>query len=334
MRLHSADVIIVGAGISGLLAARRLMDAGARVTMFERAAAPGGRLATRQLGDGLADSGAQFFTVRTPEFLRIVDEWLSAGWVFTWAKGWSDGLSAAFSSDGFPRYAARGGFAALAQHISEAIDVRYATGVARISYADGWRLTTENGQQFHTRALLLTPPVPLSLSLLRAGGVALPPDDERALERIRYLPCLSVLLQIEGEITLPPPGAIQRPDSDVAWIADNQAKGISAARIVTAHANPAASALRWAMSDGEIVAWMAAELAPWLDESARIVDAFVERWPHAIPEAMHPERCLVLHSPGPLAFAGDAFNGPRVEGAALSGLAAAEKMIEPRLHAN
>jgi monoamine oxidase len=57
----SADVVIVGAGLSGLRAARVLADAGRRVIVLEARPRVGGRLLDAFLGDGVqADLGAQW----------------------------------------------------------------------------------------------------------------------------------------------------------------------------------------------------------------------------------------------------------------------------------
>ena len=71
------QVVVVGAGISGLLAARRLSEAGHDVVVFDKGRSSGGRCATRRVGDSTFDHGAQFFTVRSDEFASLVHEWLS-----------------------------------------------------------------------------------------------------------------------------------------------------------------------------------------------------------------------------------------------------------------
>ncbi|MBE0566903.1 MAG: NAD(P)-binding protein [Krumholzibacteria bacterium] len=60
----AADVLVVGAGMSGLMAAQTLTDQGVRVLVLEKDSSVGGRLATRRIGGGRADQGAQFFTAR------------------------------------------------------------------------------------------------------------------------------------------------------------------------------------------------------------------------------------------------------------------------------
>ena len=71
--------VIVGAGISGLLAARELRDAGWDVVVLDKGRGVGGRMATGRFGGASFDHGTQFFTVRGDRFRGLVEGWLSAG---------------------------------------------------------------------------------------------------------------------------------------------------------------------------------------------------------------------------------------------------------------
>ncbi|MBN1666669.1 MAG: NAD(P)-binding protein, partial [Anaerolineales bacterium] len=58
----TVDTLILGAGMSGLMAANRLQQAGVETLLLEKARGVGGRMATRRFGGGVFDHGAQFFT--------------------------------------------------------------------------------------------------------------------------------------------------------------------------------------------------------------------------------------------------------------------------------
>lgn len=320
-----ADVLVVGAGLSGLMAAQTLREHGLSVLLLDKGRSPGGRLATRRIGPGRADHGAQFFTVRTPQFQAWVDRWLALGLVYPWATGWSDGSLAQPAGAGHPRYAVHGGMNALAKEFSQGLEVRVDTHLVSLSVGPGgWQAMARTGQWYHGGALLLTPPVPQGLALLDSGSVSLAGDQRTALERIDYAPCLAGLFLLDRPPQLPEPGALQRPGHVFPWIADNRRKGISpGAIVVTVHAGPQASRERWDASEAEALSWLRAGLAPFLVAGTEILESQLKRWRYALPTKLYPERALMVTSlPAPLAFAGDAFGGPRVEGTALSGMAA------------
>ncbi|MES2941571.1 MAG: FAD-dependent oxidoreductase [Pseudomonadota bacterium] len=62
------SVAVIGAGIAGIACARTLMQAGLKVTVFEKSHGAGGRMSTRETEFGAFDHGAQYFTVRDERF--------------------------------------------------------------------------------------------------------------------------------------------------------------------------------------------------------------------------------------------------------------------------
>src|SRR5271169_5576850 len=74
MASSSHDVVVVGAGMAGLTAARTLAEAGLKVLVVEAQDRIGGRIWTRHVGDEAIELGAEFIHGRPPELWALIDE--------------------------------------------------------------------------------------------------------------------------------------------------------------------------------------------------------------------------------------------------------------------
>src|SRR5260370_42188958 len=68
------DVVVVGAGMAGLTAARGLAEAGLKVLVVEAQDRIGGRIWTRHVGDEAIELGAEFIHGRPPELWALIEE--------------------------------------------------------------------------------------------------------------------------------------------------------------------------------------------------------------------------------------------------------------------
>ena len=313
-----SDVVVVGAGLSGLTAARLLQEKGHHVIVVDKGRGLGGRMATRRIStpDGsiaVFDHGAQFFTVREQQFQKLVDAWITNGVVREWCRGF-------IADDGHPRYVVNGGMAALTKHIAQGLDVRTSTLVFAVKPCDAdptkWTVVIDDNSRIDCDAVVMTCPLPQSYSLTVTTGVELPQD----LLLTDYDRTIGLLAVLDGPSAVPAPGGIQNPDDVFSWIGDNQAKGISDIPAITFHANPAWSSTHWddSLEDGLALITHAAQ--KYLG-NAKIVASEYKKWRFATPRKLWPDPYFAA---GTLVFAGDAFAGPKVEGAVLSGLKSAE----------
>ncbi|HEX3052533.1 MAG TPA: FAD-dependent oxidoreductase [Aggregatilineaceae bacterium] len=327
---EKTGVVIIGTGMAGLMAAQLLKQVEIPTILVEKGSCVGGRLATRDVGQGRADCGAQFFTARSSEFQLWVEQWQEEGLVFEWSRGWSDGSLGATPPDGHPRYAVQGGMRALAEHLAKGLDVRLNTPIVKLApRTKGWTVEDESGNQFQCEGVLCTAPLPQALELFESSGITLTPHDQATLRQIEYSPSLAGMFWIDGAVNLPPPGAVQRSNAAITWIADNRRKGISPeATIITVHAGPSYSRLLWDLPDRQVLIALDSGLQLYKDYRALIVESHLERWRYSAPTSTHPERCLALEGQPSLMLAGDGFGQPRVEGAARSGMCAGASLVD------
>ena len=309
-------IIVVGAGLSGLMAAQSLAGDGHDVTVFDKGRGVGGRLATRRIGDATLDHGAQFFTVRSEEFATHVNTWLSADVVREWCRGFD-------SEDGHPRYVGTKGMSGIAKYLAQGLDIRTSALVFTLERTpSGYNIITDDGAAHHCDKVLLTAPIPQTFSLLFGAGIEMP-TELRSVDYDRTLGLLAVLDSDKHNVSAP--GGLQFPDDVFSFIGDNHAKGISATHALTFHANPQWSLANFDLELDEIHSLLLTAARPWLGE-AQILESQPKKWRFATPQGAWPDACWIDDS-STLALAGDAFAGPKMEGAALSGLAAARALV-------
>jgi hypothetical protein len=308
-------VVIVGAGVSGLVAAHELRAAGAEVDVLDKGRSPGGRLATRRIGTATLDHGAQFFTVRTPAFRQRVDDWIERGLVVVWSHGFGP-------EDAHPRFVSRSGMNALAHDLAVGLEVSCSTMAVAVRRSGAqWQVRVEDGSVRVADRVVVTTPLPQASALLADASVDL---DDR-LMGTDYDRTLALLAALDRPPQIDAPGGVQRPNADVGFVADNLAKGVSATPAITLHASAAWSQSHWDQDTADVLASLVDLAAPWLGD-AIIGEAQVKRWRYATPRTAWPAPCWMSADSG-LVLAGDAFNGPRIEAAHNSGLAAAHALL-------
>ena len=315
-------VVVAGAGLAGLAAGRSLVDAGHDVVLFDKGRSPGGRLATRRIGSATLDHGAQFFTIRSERFAGVVAPHLGSGLVYEWSRGFVDG------GDGYPRYAVRGGMNAFAKTLAAGLDVRTSTLVfairpAAVASSHRWDVALDDGTTVAADALVVTCPLPQSYSLLVSAEIELPAQ----LIRMEYDRTVALLVILDGPSAVGEPGGLQHPTETLSFVSDNRRKGISAVDALTIHANADWSEAHWGDDHSALEASLRVEAAPFIG-SAAVTAAQIKKWRFATPRTPSPDPCWIAPADaGPLALAGDAFAGPKIEGAVLSGLSAADALL-------
>lgn len=308
-------VAVVGAGLSGLVAARRLA-AEHEVIVLDKGRSVGGRLATRRIGEALLDHGAQFFTVRGDEFRSQVDDWLGRGLAHVWCHGFSA------EGDGYPRYVGSAGMNSLAKDLAVGLECRVGQLVFTLRrQEDGWDVVIDDGTLVRADAVVLTAPVAQSWALLAQSDLNMPDE----LFRQEYHRTIGLLTVLDRASAVPDPGGVQFDPADAAapfgFVGDNQVKGVSPVPAVTFHATQPWSLDHWDDDTKTVREVLLDRAAPFLGD-ATVVEAQVKKWRFAGPREPWPDPYWIDEEHR-VVVAGDLFAGPKVEGAFNSGFAAA-----------
>lgn len=319
---------IIGAGIAGLACAQALRSSGVQVTVLEKSRGVGGRVATRRLDSGVTfDHGAQYFTVRDPAFKSQVKQWCDGGAAGLW-QGRTVAVRQGVITDlAEPRecYVGIPGMNAIAKSLAIGMDVRTEVTVQTIQRLDRkWQIEDNTGRLHGQYDLLIsTAPPPQTAKLIGDHSTTLC----KAIGTVSMAPCWAVMLQMCERLQTPFDAAFVH-DSPLSWVARNSSKPERVASDCwVLHAAPAWSRDHLEESAETIARTLNTEFWKAIAQAPQPFEfAIAHRWRYALPQEPLPQQYLLdgdLH----LAACGDWCNGPRVEGAFLSGLALAEAVL-------
>ena len=231
------DVVVVGAGIAGLMASKQLSEAGYRVAVLEKARGVGGRMATRRIGEAVCDHGAQYFSVKKRAFGSVVSEAQDSLAVMPWCDLFPHSKTAEgpaielLDEVEHARWRGARGMTSLPKYLAKQLPEPVKTEVRVHSLGvqdNAVHLSCENNETVVARAAVLTAPVPQAVEIFQSGGLwppAVDPEVWGVLSSVEYSPCFSLMLWLAKPSLLPDPGGLKVSCGPVAWIGDNYKKG-------------------------------------------------------------------------------------------------------------
>ncbi len=295
--------IIIGAGMAGLSAAKVLTQTGHEVIILDKGRGVGGRMSTRKIEQGKADHGAQYFSVKTPEFQALIGELQAENITATWQLAQRENV----------RYIGAKGMNMIPKKLAEKLTICLNEKVTLIEKNE---LKTESGNSYSFDNLIVTCPIPQVIELFQNSKIDFSEKDKSVLESIEYVPCIAVMAVLK-EPTKIPTGGIILENQAVAWIADNFQKGISVTPTATLHASAEFSKTHLEDDLQEVAKMMLKSVSQWVT-AENIVTSQVHRWRYSNAIKLYVQPFYQLENQN-IYLAGDGFGMGNVEGAFLSG---------------
>jgi len=217
-----AEIIIIGAGMAGLMAGRILSQAGRDVLILDKGRRIGGRMASRRDAGLLFNHGAQFVTAHSPVFSALCDRASDKGVIEKWPLSGRDN-----------GYSGRPSMRDIASFVGANLTVQQEAEIAHITQSqNSFILQSKSGETYHCQHLLLSAPAPQTEILLRD----LAPKLAKVAGLAGYAPCWTVM----AELHQPPEGlrAVIKEEGILGWASLWRPAGRLPARPGQLHCKP------------------------------------------------------------------------------------------------
>ncbi len=327
-------VAVVGSGLAGLTAAIRLAEKEIEVTVFEKSRGPGGRLASKRVSGGSADVGAQYFTVRNPDFHEFLGQYAGdksySEWHGRLGYQTEEGRWQPFPAE--PRYVGTPRMTAVTRALSEHVNLKAETRIQLIEQDEN-RVSrlfdTEGTDHGPFDAVIITAPPAQARDILlesTASELALELD-----EPVRHVqPCWAVA----AHFTHPPMDQFDgmRVSSDIlSWVANNSSKPgrEDDGQWWVLHATSAWSQQNEDTDAEQVIQRMLSAFKAETGASGEPDEVVAHRWLYAKSTDTAEPGCLWFTDER-IGLAGDWLSGGRVEGAFNSAEALVREMLADR----
>lgn len=313
------DQIIVGAGISGLTAGRRLAQNSQSYIVLEKSRGVGGRVSTRRFDfrEGLADHGAITVDRNNPE---VLDAWQDAldALPFQSAPAHLDSSAETLL----------GGMNTLPKALAVGMNISLNHTVTSVHYAEGlWHSEEQDGRRTSARNLILTCPLPQSASLFKQDP-KLRTEILTMSDKVQYRPLWTLLVLTSPLSKNPVPfrGYHELKNSVIHSLCEQSAKGLASSEgIYVLHTTDQFTRDHLEAEATQIQALVSKALKD-LGFDIPTTTLIPHRWRYAFIDKPLGQKIWSSKDWPGLVLAGDFCLGSTIMNAAASGLAAADAL--------
>ena len=330
-------VAVVGAGVSGLLCARALTEAGVSVIVFDKGRGPGGRLSSRRLpepgADGAlrVDHGAVDVCAPGPALSALLREAEAAGVIGRWqpreaVRDSSGGLRPL--ADPPERWVGLPSMSALARHWAQGLQLRQSARCTGLEHrTDGLALRFDGALEAPEEAegldaVVLSAPPEQTRALLPEGSPVL-----SGLAAARSAPAIVLMMALPAPLDLPYDRLRATSGPLRLLIRDSHKPGRGEGERWLIEAAPDWSAAHLELDPATLRGLMIAEAEVIFGQPLQPGWAEAHRWRYGRSAPPPIGAPLSLWAEG-VGCCGDGLGGPGLEGAAASGLDVAERVLE------
>lgn len=337
--------------MAGLTCAQQLQTLNYRVLVVDKSRGLGGRVATRRLGNMVANHGLPYLTPQGQHTQSLIDQLLAAQIVQPATNGFHQWDSETrqlvepvepWRSPSDRHYIALDGMTAIAKWMAQGLNIWRNWRVATIErLTETWKLTTDTPSTDYptaveAKAIVVAIPAPQALALLQPlVAVGLPTSVVNALQAVTYAPRLTAIATYSGERQqqleqkpLPWQYVSFDPKSSLSWVIwDSSHRPSSPYPVFVVHSSPEFAQTHFEANDllsvGQQLLRSAADLQPWLAQPQTLQ---VHRWRYAIAQTAYPAHWIDSTLSPNLLCCGDWCGGHTVECALESGLKTAHQL--------